>query len=219
MNLKKVSLYSLIISVAVSALIGMGVILFGDFGEFETKILLTNLTISGLSILGLACGAYYETRRGRLLPLSGVVLSAVSAVLCVFVIWTSFKNLNENVAKTLMTTSVIAVACAHLSLISIARLDLRFAWSRHLLYLADATLSVIFLSLIWFEPNVDSGTLGKIIGVITIAIAALTIMTPIFHRLSFKAVAVEDIDLRIARLRAEIEELERQKARIARTPI
>jgi hypothetical protein len=212
MNLKKLFLYSLIISVAVSALIGIGVVLFGNFGEFEAKILLTNFTVTCLSILGLACGAYYETRRGRMLPVSGILMSVVSAVLCVYVIW-KWNTISDDLGKTTLTTSILATVFAHLSLISIARLDLRFKWSLYLLYLADAILSIIFLSLIWFEPNFDSGTLSKVIGVLTISIAALTIMTPVFHRLSFKATAIEDIDTQIAKLRARIEELERQKAR------
>jgi hypothetical protein len=218
MNLKKIFLYSLIISVALSALIGIGVVLFGNFGEFETKILLTNFTVTCLSILGLACGAYYETRRGRTLPFSGIVMSIVSAVLCVYIIWT-WNTVLDDLGKTTLTTSIIATVCAHLSLISIARLDFRFAWSLYLLYLADATLSIIFLSLIWFEPNFDSETLWKIIGVLTISIAALTIMTPVFHRLSYKATAIEDIDTQIAKLRARIEELERQKARLGNISI
>jgi len=57
MNIRKVFLYLLIASVAVSALIGIAVIIMGDFGEFEIRVLLTMLTITVTSILGLACGA------------------------------------------------------------------------------------------------------------------------------------------------------------------
>ena len=63
MNIKKLFLYLLIASVAVSSLVGIFVILFGNFGEFEVKVLLTTLTIMVTSILRLACGALLESNR------------------------------------------------------------------------------------------------------------------------------------------------------------
>jgi hypothetical protein len=55
LNLKKFFLYLLATSAAFSAIVGIFVILFGNFGEFETEILLTTLAVT--SILDLACGA------------------------------------------------------------------------------------------------------------------------------------------------------------------
>lgn len=45
-------------------MIGIGVLLFGDFGEVEVRILMTTLTFTMTSILGLACGAYLESGKG-----------------------------------------------------------------------------------------------------------------------------------------------------------
>jgi len=70
LNLKKFFLYLSIGSVALSAVIGIGVILLGNFGEFETKVLLTTMTVTITSILGLACGSYLETGRGKIVPLA-----------------------------------------------------------------------------------------------------------------------------------------------------
>ena len=72
MNPRKLFLYTLIASVALCALIGIAVMLFGEFGEFETKVLLTTFTVAVTSILGLACGAYYESRHARMLPFTGI---------------------------------------------------------------------------------------------------------------------------------------------------
>ena len=52
MNLRKFFLYTLIISVVVSALLGIGVVLFGDFGYIEVRVLMTTFTITLTSILG-----------------------------------------------------------------------------------------------------------------------------------------------------------------------
>jgi hypothetical protein len=215
-NLKKFFLYLLIASVAFSALLGIGVILFGDFGEFEIKILLTTLTITVTSILGLACGAYLETGRGKILPLAGIALAVVSSVLWVFLVWNG--TIYENFfAKLLLSLTLLAASCSHISLLSIARLDKRFLWSNYAVRIAVWTLTAILLVLIWQSFKTASDLTSRIIGVLSIVIAALTVITPVFHRLSQQAPNREEIDAEIARLRARIEELESQKAELPET--
>lgn len=215
MNLRKFFLYLLIVSVVLSALIGIGVVLFGDFGEFETRILLTALTITCTSILGLACGAYFESKRGRVLPLSGIALSIISAVIGTIIIWSSHLT-SKYVAETGMSTTLLAIACAHLCLISLARLDARFRWTYYVAFTADSMLMAILLFIIWFDPNSDSMLVSRAIGVLSIVIASLTIMTPVFHKLSsVQKTEIESVDEEISRLKSRIEELERRKAELA----
>lgn len=201
----------LIVSVAVSALIGIGVVLLGSFGDREARILMTTLVVVCTSILGLACGANLEANRGKILPAAGIALSIVSAGLCTYLIWGKY---DETTGKIAVTTSLVATVCAHLSLISLARLDARFSWAFYVTFAADWLLSAILLYILWFEPSSDSDVVARIIGVLGIVIAALTIMTPVFHRLSRKVIESDAIDTEIEQLRARIEELERRKTEI-----
>src|SRR3982750_279411 len=116
LNLKKFFLYLLIASVAFSALLGIGVILFGNFGDFETRVLLTALTVTVTSILGLACGAYLETGSEKVLPACGISFAVLSAILWIIAIWGS-SNQGEFFVKTLMSVTLFAAACSHLSLL------------------------------------------------------------------------------------------------------
>lgn len=211
MNPKRIFLYTLIGSVAISALIGIGVILFGNFGEFEVRVLMTTLTVTVTSILGLACGAYIETGRGRTLPIVGIFLSIVSAIMLFFVIWDILDD-SEVFIKSVVTTSLLAAACSHLSLLSIARLDKRFAWSRIAAFICVGLLSAILLFILWFEPESTSDVISRVIGVLSILIAAVTVITPVFHKLSASGLAVADLDAEIEQLRSRITELEAKKA-------
>lgn len=213
-NLKKIFLYILIASVAVSALFGIGVILFGDFGSFEVRVLMTTLTITAASVLGLACGACLEAARGRSLPIVGITLSLVSALMLFLVIWDVLDD-SEVFVKSVMTTSLIAVSCSHLSLLSIARLDKRFAWSWLAAFVCIWLLAAILLYIMWFEPDSSSDLVSRIIGILSILIAAVTVVTPVFHRLSSGEPEVDAIEAEIARLRSRIEELETKKAGLA----
>lgn len=211
MNLKRLFLYLLIASVALSALIGIGVILFGQFGEFETKVLLTAVTVTVTSILGLACGAFLETGRGRIMPLAGIACALASAVMWMIVIW-AWKDQNDTFTKSLMTVTLFAASCSHLSLISLARLDRRFAWSRYAAHAAVWILTAIVVYLIWFVQDDISDLLGRIIGTLAIVIAALTVITPVFHKLSAVETGIAEIDDEIAALKARIAALESKKA-------
>jgi hypothetical protein len=210
-NIRKLFLYLLIASVALSAVIGIVVILIGNFGEFESKVLLTTLTITVTSILGLACGAYLETGRGRILPAVGIVFALAAGVLWVVMVWTSQPE-STLFPKVVMTVTLVAASCSHLSLISMARLDRRFLWSRYAAHGAVWGLSAFLIYLIWFVQNPDQEIFGRVVGVLGILVAALTVMTPVFHKLSAPDPTPDEIDREIASLKERIAELEAKKA-------
>lgn len=210
MNLRRFFLYLLIGSVTVSAVIGIAVILIGNFGELESKILLTTMTITATSILGLACGAYLETGRGRVMPLAGIALSVVSAAMWMIVIW-SWQETNDTFVKALMSATLLAASCSHLSLLSLARLDKRFAWSLIAAHAAVWSLSAIVLYLIWLTPPEPSELIARILGVLGIIIASLTVVTPVFHKLSTHEPDIAAIDAEIDDLKKRLEELEARR--------
>ncbi len=214
MNLKKIFLYTLITSVAVSAVLGIGVILLGSFGKLESRVLMTTFTITCTSILGLACGAYYESKKARNLPLAGIFLSILAALLCIYMIWAGDRGFDA-VWKSAATAALLATACGHLSLISLATLDKRFRWSRQALFVCIPVLVAILLYILWFEPDSSSDLVSRIIGVLSILIASLTVVTPVFHKLSHKEADAAEIDAEIEKLRARIAELEAKRGSLA----
>lgn len=218
MNLRRLFLYLLIGSIGLSALIGIGVLLFGNFGSIEVRVLFTTLTVTVTSIFGLACGAYLETRRGRYLPITGIALSIVAALMCFLIIWDVLDD-NEVFIKSFLTVTMIAAACSHLSLLSLARLDNKFSWTRIAAVMCVVLLCTILLYIMWFEPEGDSDLIYRILGVLGILIASITVVTPILHKLSSKddESESEKIDAEIERLKAQISELEKRRSEIPKT--
>lgn len=208
MSTKKFFLYLLIASVAVSALFGIGVLILGDFGEFETRVLLTALIVTTTSILGLACGASLDAREGFVIPIAGVVTAIISAALWMIMLWSRFDPSAEVFVHSVMSATLLAAACALVSLLSLADLDRRFAWARMIGYVAIWTLTAIILWILWADIDPSDSWLARTMGVISIIIGAVTVTTPIFHKLSSTERTVETIDAEIARLRAKIAELE-----------
>ena len=210
-NSKRTFLHLLIASVALSAVIGIVVLIIGNFGEFETKVLLTTLTVTITSILGLACGAYLETGRGRIIPIAGIIVAVVSCVMWIFLVWHGTVH-EDFYAQILMSLTLFSATCAHISLLSLATLDKRFIWSRYAFILADSVLTAYLLFLIWNDKWIDNDVTPRVIGVLSIVVAALTLVTPIFHKLSSASTrSIEDIDSEIESLKSRIAELEAKK--------
>lgn len=216
-NIRQSFLYVLIGSIALSAAIGIVIILIGKFGEFETKVLLTTLTITVTSILGLACGAYLEPGRAKLLPSVGIALALASAVMWLVIIWYGTIH-NDWFVKSLMSATLIAASCSHLSLLSIARLEKKFIWSLYAAHVAVWSLTAFLLYFIWSNGEIDEDLMGRVTGVLGIIIGSLTVVTPIFHRLSSGEPNLGEIDDEIAKLRSRIEELERQRTNLLGDP-
>ena len=190
MSPKRIALWFLIISVAISALLGIFVILSGNFGDFEARVILTTITVSSASICALAAGALWESRSARTLPGIAVVFAILAALLIITGIWTRINS--EEFWKFCATIGVLAVATAQASLISLAQLAPRFLWARIVNLLAIFFLAALIILII--HSNVTGEGLFKTMGATAILVAALTIMMPIFHRLSRADIVIAKAD-------------------------
>lgn len=214
-SFKKVSLHTLIGSVTISALIGISVILLGNFGNTEVRTLLTSLVISAASLGGVSCGAALDARRARVIPLAGMGLGLLSAMLIIIGIWTDFA---EEYWKIAMTLTVFAVACSQMSLLLLARLEHPFVWAHRVGYAIVFGLASFITVLIWGE--IEEDPMMRLLGVLAILNGAISIVIPILHRLSQKESdptraesrpTLSEIDREISSLRDRLAELERMK--------
>lgn len=220
LNLKKSFLYTLIGSIGFSALIGIWAILSGEFGEFQAKVLGTTLTVVGTSLLGLACGAFWESSRSnegtlKVIPIAGIILAFVAAITVLSMIWMQI----DSIWKTAAVSGIFAFSLAQLSLLSLANLSKKFQWIMVAAYLVILSLASINSILIIIEPSSENNFVMRLIGVLAVVDAALTVMIPIFHRLSrgdFAATRtkIEEIDAEIESLRDKLSHLEQQREQI-----
>lgn len=212
-NLRRLFLISLIASVVTSAVIGIGVLLLGNFGLIEVRILMTTLVITIVSVLGLACGAYVEIRGGKQLPYAGIALSVVAGLMSFFIIWDILDD-DEIFIKSFLTVTLLATACSHLSLLALARLDRRFSWTRIAAVVCVVLLCSILLYILWLEPTGESDLIYRVLGVLGILLASITVVTPVLHKLSSDKTDIEKIDAEIEELKNRIEQLEERRANL-----
>lgn len=215
--IKKAFLYSLIASVILSAVLGIMAILSGRFGWMEVRIILTTVTISLASICGLACGACLGAKAARLLPTCGIALTIIAAGMIIFGMWTEMES--EFYWKLAASIAVFAVACAHLSLLSMARMAEWFQWSLIAATVIILGVASLIVGMIHFE--IHQTNMFQLLGVAAIVDAAITVLIPIFHKLSkhelartssaMHAKSLDPIDEEIATLKQRIADLEVKK--------
>jgi len=185
-SITKPVLYALIASVAISGLFGIMAILGGG-GDLQMRILGTTSTISAASLCSLICAASWERKRKKVLPLSGIALTLLGALLLIVAIWANSQN--DPYVKFMLCVITFAIATTHLSLLSLANLSESFRWSLGAAYLAVYGLASLISFMVVEE---DPGeTTVKIAAILSIAVASISILIPIFHRLSAGAVSRE----------------------------
>ncbi|MEW4526560.1 hypothetical protein [Maioricimonas sp. JC845] len=178
--LKKWSLYLLIASVSISALAGIAAILAGDFGMVQIKILLTSGVIAAASLCSICCGTALEARRHPLLPVCGLVLTAVSAAMIIGGIWSEVGS--GDYWKVSVTFATFGVSCSHVALLSLARPGGAFRWIVPAAAVAVFSVAGIFSAALWGEFSIEPLLRG--LGVAAVLDGALTILVPVAHRLS-----------------------------------
>lgn len=137
------------------------------------------------------------------MPMAGISLTIVAALLCFFIIWNVLDD-NWAFVKSFLTATLLAAACAHLSLLSLARLDKRFAWTRTAAFICVSLLGALLLYILWAEPEASSGTVTRILGILAILIASITVVTPVLHKLSSGENSIAKIDVEISELKSRI---------------
>ena len=212
-NPRRIFLYLLIASVSLSALVGIGVLLLGDFGMIEVRVLMTTMVFTIVSVLGLACGAYIEIRGGKHVPLAGIAFSVIAGLMSFFIIWNVLDD-EEIFIKSFLTAILLAAACSHISLLSLARLDRRFSWTRISAVVCIVLLCSILLFILWFEPTGESDLIYRILGILGIVLASVTVVTPVLHKLSSGETGIAKIDTEIESLKQKLVELEAKRNRL-----
>lgn len=214
---RTMSLRALVVSVILAAVLGIGAVLSGTFGQLQAKVLLSTLTVGVMSVLGLACGSALDRRRSDPIARGGIILSLVSALMVFPIIW----DLRPDglYVNAMFTVVIFAVAAAHLSLLWIVELAPRYRWSQLSASIAISAAVLLLLLVVW--ADLEGTAMWRTLGVIAIVDAALTLMVPTFHRMSAPigedSGRLEQIEAELARLCEQQARLEQERDELRRT--
>lgn len=180
-NFKKIFLVTMIISLSVSALIGIFVFLFGDFKETEFRMLTTTLAIGGYSLTGLCCSALYEKRKFTSLALFGMIISVIGFFYTVLVIWKAIGI--EDSWKALIIFVILAFSTAHSSLLLLIKPKKALVYG----VLSATVIFILIVALMLIKPVLNEFPgpgefYYRVLGVFAILDVLGTILVPILNK-------------------------------------
>ena len=224
---KKPLLYVLVGSVIVGALLGIVVVLRGEWGWYEIRVILTTVTLAVASLCGLACDLSRTPRGANLLPTAGLVLTAIAASLILLGMWSEMHS--QEYWKTTASAAILCVATVHVCLLSLAQLARKYRWVYALAFQVVFGLAALLIFVIVGEVHEEP--MFRIVVTVAIVDTALTLIIPLLHRLSraeagglafqtpMEQRSLAAIDEEIARLEARIAALEKMKVTLTKSRI
>jgi hypothetical protein len=180
-SLYKAALWTLIGSVAISAVLGIIALLLRELDEWGARTLGTTLLVSATALLIMANSAAIEKRpRGYVyLSLAGLSMAVVALPIFLVALWT--ENPADALWKTAVTIEIGSIVAAHSALLTLWRLPSKYQLLLPLATAFAVAIGVLISIMIWAE---DSGEgQWRLIGTLAILMMAVTIIVPVIPRL------------------------------------
>jgi hypothetical protein len=102
-----------------SALLAIGILLLGRFGDTEGRILFTTALLAGYGLVALPSTILLDQARSKSLAYAGLGLTAVAAALSIGVIWNDDPP--QGLLKTMGIAAVVALAVAQVAALTARR--------------------------------------------------------------------------------------------------
>ena len=216
-NLNRPLLYALIDAVVIGALYRFVFVPNDQAFRYDDNVLVTALIIAIASLSGLACDLARVPWGLNILPSGGIVLTQISAVMLLVVIWNG--RMTDSFTSAALVVTNFALATVHICLLSVIRLARRFSWVYFVACQVDLGLAIL-ISVI-FVWDIKEDRAYDVVMALVIVVAVLSAIFPILHRISKRtdedAGFSTPLELRNAAVvDREIEKLERQIAALRR---
>jgi hypothetical protein len=186
MSWKQVLVWLTITSLAATAVLAIGVLLLGDFGEGEGRVLLTTVAIAVCGLLALPAAVLREQNRAPVLATATIALTATLFVVFELTLWSA-----ENSEYGWKLVGTLAAATGTATQISALTSRLRSGdrQSIRIVYVAACGLIVLIalltMNAIWAE--VDDGAYYRVLAALAVLNVFVLVLQPLMRRLGPKA--------------------------------
>lgn len=188
-KLKRIFLLTMIISLSISALLGIGAIIFGDFGEITFRILSSTMSIGAYSLLALCCSTIFSKPKLKYFSLFGMSFCILSLFYALFMIWEQIELLSiyEFIFKLAFATILVSIVLAQVSLLLLIKpKNKKVKISLYTTLSLAGVFLLVTLGLIYEVINLDNDTSGKLYIILIILDVLGTILTPIIAKITDK---------------------------------
>jgi len=184
-NYKRLLIIAVITSLSGSALIGILTFLFGQFNDFEWKIIGTSFFVGLYSLSALACVALLEKNNNfKPLAVAGILLTAISFTVNELLLWEAFESFSD-VDEPIFSLFTLTFASAHAALVLLVTPKNNIVRTIQYTTLVAISIVALILLILIFNNNSYNQPEGllRILGTAAIISATGTILGPVVNRL------------------------------------
>lgn len=116
---RRIVFAAIAVSLCATAALAIGILLFGDFGETEGRILGTTMLLAGYGLVALPAGFLLDQSRRQPLAATLLVLAGTGLVLALVGVWSSTGS--STFGKLVLTVTAFALAAAQTSALAARR--------------------------------------------------------------------------------------------------
>lgn len=180
--IRRVAVICIIVSLSITALIGIATLLGGDFGDVQGKIMMTTLVIGTFSVLALADLAV-AGRRFEWSGYVGILAAFVGLVMGLYLVWTELRP-GEVFWKIFGITAVVAGSLAHANLLLLLG-ERRRPVVRTSLWITVGLIAVLagmIIALVITDGDISGDAYFRVMGTVAILDVLGTIVVPVVSR-------------------------------------
>jgi len=180
MSGKRILLLAVAALLSATALLAIGILLAGHFGETQGRILGSTALLAGYALVALPAAVLLDQGRNRELAFATAALAAVGAALALTGLWTSADS--ATVGKSLATVTVAAVAAAQISALTARRkeTDSPAVGRLYVASCATAVLAAGLFAVVLWSTHGDGS--WRLLGALVVLDLLLVALQPIFAR-------------------------------------
>lgn len=175
---KRILLFAIAASLSATALLAIGILLLGDFGEREGRILATTALLAAYGLLALPAGFLFDQRRLRELGATVLVLASTGFAAAAAAVWTSSPP--DELGNTVATITAFAVASTQTAALA-ARHRAQDPSSVRRLFAASTALALLLAAMLtagaWAE--IDSSAYYRILAAFAVLDVLIVALQPI----------------------------------------
>ena len=167
--------------VSAVAALAIGILLFGDFGSTEGRILATTALLAGYALLTLPAAILRDQRRHPRLTTLVVALAVAGAALASTAVW--LNEPSDTLGKTIGTVTACLLAAVQVSALAARRREQDPRTVRGLFAASSVLAGVVaamFAVLMWAE--IDREGYARVFGALIVLDALLVVLQPILAR-------------------------------------
>jgi hypothetical protein len=181
---RRVAIIAIIVSLSLTALIGIFTLLTSAFDQTTQRVMLTTLTIGVFSVLSL-CDLAVLGRRLQLVGITGILVNAIALVFGLILVWGDVTGPeSEFLWKTFGLAAIVGVSLAHATLLLLLG-ERRQPVVRIGLWVTVGLIAILIILLallILTDGEVGTDAYGRLVGTVAILDVLGTIVVPVMSK-------------------------------------